>query len=163
MLDNMPKLFYRTSMGQSFLGDSLALLPTIETESVDLILTSPPFALKRKKEYGNEDEDKYVDWFMFKILTNNFYPIDADIQVYLLDSLNNIIDSIIPADKRILPRKVFIMWYTPSPVKLFANHYATIPRENASKMFGLVNEARKLRWENNGVPGQQKRVKGRSQ
>jgi site-specific DNA-methyltransferase (cytosine-N4-specific) len=64
MLDNMPKLFYRTSMGQSFLGDSLALLPTIETESVDLILTSPPFALKRKKEYGNEDEDKYVDWFM---------------------------------------------------------------------------------------------------
>jgi site-specific DNA-methyltransferase (cytosine-N4-specific) len=64
MLDDMPKLFYRTSMGQAFLGDSLALLPTIETESVDLILTSPPFALKRKKEYGNEDEDKYVDWFM---------------------------------------------------------------------------------------------------
>jgi site-specific DNA-methyltransferase (cytosine-N4-specific) len=32
--------------------------------SIDLILTSPPFALKRKKEYGNEDEDKYIDWFM---------------------------------------------------------------------------------------------------
>lgn len=38
---------------------------------------------------------------MFKILTNNFYPIDADVQVYLLDSLNNVIDSIIPADQRI--------------------------------------------------------------
>jgi site-specific DNA-methyltransferase (cytosine-N4-specific) len=40
------------------------LLPFVRDESVDLILTSPPFALKRKKEYGNEEEDKYCDWFM---------------------------------------------------------------------------------------------------
>ncbi|MEA3063420.1 MAG: hypothetical protein QOJ94_3201 [Sphingomonadales bacterium] len=35
----------------------------MQRESVDLILTSPPFALKRKKEYGNEDEERYVEWF----------------------------------------------------------------------------------------------------
>jgi site-specific DNA-methyltransferase (cytosine-N4-specific) len=51
-------------MGSAYLGDSLLFMKQIESESVDLILTSPPFALKRKKEYGNEDEDKYVDWFM---------------------------------------------------------------------------------------------------
>ncbi len=44
---------------------------------MNLILTSPPFALKRKKEYGNEEEDKYCDWFMSfaphlqRILTSN--------------------------------------------------------------------------------------------
>jgi hypothetical protein len=53
-------------------------------------------------DLGDSTYFKYVDWFMFKILTNNFYPIDADVQVYLLDSLNNVIDSIIPADQRIV-------------------------------------------------------------
>ena len=33
------------------------------SESVDLIVTSPPFALTRKKEYGNEQEDEYLRWF----------------------------------------------------------------------------------------------------
>jgi site-specific DNA-methyltransferase (cytosine-N4-specific) len=63
-MSQQPQLFYSTPLGEAYLGDSLALLPGIESSSVDLILTSPPFALKRKKEYGNEDEDKYVDWFM---------------------------------------------------------------------------------------------------
>ncbi|UJS26675.1 DNA-methyltransferase [Thiothrix winogradskyi] len=58
------KLLYQTALGQAYLGDTLEFLPSIADESIDLILTSPPFALKRKKEYGNEDEDKYVDWFM---------------------------------------------------------------------------------------------------
>jgi site-specific DNA-methyltransferase (cytosine-N4-specific) len=40
-------------------------------ESVDLICTSPPFALVRKKEYGNVDADDYVDWF--KIFAGEFY------------------------------------------------------------------------------------------
>ena len=26
-------------------------------------MTSPPFGLVRKKSYGNEDSDKYCDWF----------------------------------------------------------------------------------------------------
>ena len=64
MKTHEPKLYYKTPLGQAYLGDSISFLPQIDSESVDLILTSPPFALKRKKQYGNEDEDKYVDWFM---------------------------------------------------------------------------------------------------
>ena len=59
-----PKIFYTTNLGKAWCGDSLKLLPEIEDESIDLIITSPPFALTRKKEYGNESEDLYVDWFM---------------------------------------------------------------------------------------------------
>jgi len=59
-----PRVFYSTSLGKAYLGDSFELLPKIKDESVNLILTSPPFALIRKKEYGNKSEGDYVDWFM---------------------------------------------------------------------------------------------------
>jgi site-specific DNA-methyltransferase (cytosine-N4-specific) len=32
--------------------------------SINLVVTSPPFALQRQKEYGNLDESEYVDWLM---------------------------------------------------------------------------------------------------
>lgn len=35
----------------------------LEAESVDLIMTSPPFGLVRKKDYGNVESEKYVAWF----------------------------------------------------------------------------------------------------
>jgi len=53
---------YSTSRGTCICGDSLAMLEKLENESIDLVVTSPPFALQRKKEYGNESQDQYVDW-----------------------------------------------------------------------------------------------------
>jgi DNA modification methylase len=56
--------YYSTQLGSAYLVDSIQLMQELPDDSIDLVLTSPPFALKRKKAYGNEDEDKYVDWFM---------------------------------------------------------------------------------------------------
>lgn len=53
---------YQTRHGKAYVGDSKMLLEMLPDESVDLIFTSPPFALQRKKEYGNVDQDEYVDW-----------------------------------------------------------------------------------------------------
>ena len=36
----------------------------VDDESVDLIMTSPPFALQRPKEYGNESQEGYKNWFL---------------------------------------------------------------------------------------------------
>lgn len=59
------KPHYETGFGKAYLGDSLEVIPRLGLEgSVDLIMTSPPFALTRKKEYGNQDAHEYVDWFM---------------------------------------------------------------------------------------------------
>jgi len=44
--------------------DALQLLTKLPSNSVDLVMTSPPFALTRKKEYGNEPVEKYLEWFM---------------------------------------------------------------------------------------------------
>ena len=60
----LPQPFYSTGLGATYLGDSLDLLPLIESSSICLVITSPPFALKRKKEYGNVDPDRYVEWFL---------------------------------------------------------------------------------------------------
>lgn len=56
--------FYSRKSGAAFLGDSLELLPKLESASVNLVLTSPPFALTRQKQYGNKAADEYVDWFL---------------------------------------------------------------------------------------------------
>ncbi len=53
---------YQTRHGACYLGDSLELLQEMPAESVDLVVTSPPFALLRQKEYGNKGQAEYVDW-----------------------------------------------------------------------------------------------------
>jgi len=40
---------YETRLGAAYVGDTLDLIKSIESESVNLIMTSPPFALERKK------------------------------------------------------------------------------------------------------------------
>jgi len=46
------------------LGDSLEKLKEIKEASIDLIITSPPYADQRKKTYGGIHPDKYVEWFL---------------------------------------------------------------------------------------------------
>lgn len=59
-----PKELFCTDLGKIYHGDSLGLMhKTLGRESVDLIMTSPPFGLVRKKSYGNEDADRYLRWF----------------------------------------------------------------------------------------------------
>jgi DNA modification methylase len=53
---------YQTSLGAAFLGDSLELLERLPDNSINLVFTSPPFALQREKEYGNKDQSEYIQW-----------------------------------------------------------------------------------------------------
>jgi DNA modification methylase len=55
---------YRTELGAAYHGDSAELLTALPDASVQAIITSPPFALKSKKQYGNPSEDAYLEWFL---------------------------------------------------------------------------------------------------
>lgn len=57
-----PSIVYRTTLGTQYVGDSLELMVGLPAASVDLIVTSPPFALLRTKKYGNKPQVEYVDW-----------------------------------------------------------------------------------------------------
>lgn len=58
-----PEVIFKTRLGRIYQGDSCAVMRGMDAGSVDLIVTSPPFALTRKKEYGNEQEGEYLVWF----------------------------------------------------------------------------------------------------
>lgn len=64
----MPKLgftpAYTTALGKAYHADSLAFLRQLPADSVALVLTSPPFPLRRKKAYGNVAANDYVEWFL---------------------------------------------------------------------------------------------------
>lgn len=47
-----------------YLGDSKKELKKLSANSVDLIVTSPPYADQRKSTYGGIHPDKYVEWFL---------------------------------------------------------------------------------------------------
>ncbi len=70
------KPYYQTKLGGAYLGDSLELMKKIPDNSIDLILTSPPFALTRQKEYGNKQEEEYIEWFLQ--FSQEFYRILKD-------------------------------------------------------------------------------------
>lgn len=58
------------------LGDCLNILQEIPSNSVNLIVTSPPYADNRKSTYGGVSPDKYVEWFL---------PISAELKRVLKD------------------------------------------------------------------------------
>lgn len=60
---NSGSVYFKTTKGSMILGDTAEVLKKRKAASVDLIVTSPPFGLVRKKAYGNEDADSYVEWF----------------------------------------------------------------------------------------------------
>lgn len=70
------KAYYTTPYGAAYLGDSLELMRKMDKGSVDLVCTSVPFALVKKKDYGNEDAAAYVDWF--KPFAAEFHRILSD-------------------------------------------------------------------------------------
>lgn len=63
-MKSLSEPLYTTHYGAAYIGDALELLKGLPDESIDLVLTSPPFALQRQKEYGNVDQDEYVDWLL---------------------------------------------------------------------------------------------------
>ena len=59
---NIPKesKFVKTDI---ILGNCLDVLKKMKTNSVDLIVTSPPYSDQRGSTYGGIKPDKYVEWF----------------------------------------------------------------------------------------------------
>jgi site-specific DNA-methyltransferase (cytosine-N4-specific) len=56
--------FYTTPFGEAYVGDSAGIMTKLPENSVNLILTSPPYALHFKKKYGNVSKQNYLEWFL---------------------------------------------------------------------------------------------------
>ncbi len=68
--------YYTTDLGAAYLCDSLEAMRQMPDSSVNLVFTSPPYALHFKKAYGNVPKSDYVEWFL---------PFAAEIRRILVD------------------------------------------------------------------------------
>lgn len=71
-----PSIYFQTRLGRIYHADCLEVMKNRRRASIDLIMTSPPFALTRKKDYGNKQEDEYLEWF--KGFAKQFHRILKD-------------------------------------------------------------------------------------
>jgi len=62
LLESRP--IYQTELGAAYAGDAEAILKRLPDQSVNAVITSPPYALHFKKEYGNVDKQSYVQWML---------------------------------------------------------------------------------------------------
>lgn len=73
-----------------FLGDSKEILKKLPDNSVDLIVTSPPYADQRKVTYGGIHPYKYVEWFL--PITNELLRILKPTGTFILNIKEKVIE-----------------------------------------------------------------------
>ncbi len=58
------KIVRETTFGKIIHCDSIEYLRSIDNNSIDLIVTSPPFDLITQKKYGNLQDEEYQNWLL---------------------------------------------------------------------------------------------------
>lgn len=59
---NIPTVYYKHLQGEIWLGDAVAWLRGLETESIDLVFADPPYNIKKAEWDTFESQEKYVEW-----------------------------------------------------------------------------------------------------
>lgn len=72
-----------------FVGDCIDILKDCEDKSVNLIVTSPPYAEARKKTYGGIPINQYVDWFTERAV--EFQRVLTDDGSFILNIKENVV------------------------------------------------------------------------
>ena len=73
------------------LGDCLDVLKKMPSNSVDLIITSPPYADQRKSTYGGISPKKYVEWFL--PITKELLRVLHQKGTFILNIKEKVVDS----------------------------------------------------------------------
>jgi DNA modification methylase len=71
-------------------GDCLETLTKLQDKSVNLIVTSPPYADSRKASYGGVHPDKYVEWFLPR--AEQFKRVLKDDGTFILNIKEKVVD-----------------------------------------------------------------------
>lgn len=77
-------------LDQILLGDCEEVLRKVPEDSVDLIVTSPPYADQRRQTYGGIHPDEYVDWFMPR--ADQFFRVLKPTGTFVLNIKERVVD-----------------------------------------------------------------------
>ena len=62
-----PQLLYTHQHGEIWVGDTIHWLPTLPSDSVDLIFADPPYNIKKAEWDTFESQQAYLDWSLLWI------------------------------------------------------------------------------------------------
>jgi DNA modification methylase len=80
----------KNTLGKIITGDCEEVLKKFDDNTVDLIITSPPYADARKKAYGGIHSDKYVEWFLPK--SKQFLRVLKPTGTFILNIKERVVD-----------------------------------------------------------------------
>jgi site-specific DNA-methyltransferase (adenine-specific) len=86
----VPKLNIVLPTNRIVRGDCEEILKDFPDNSIDLIVTSPPYADSRKSTYGGIHPDKYVDWFLPK--SEEFLRVLKESETFILNIKERVAD-----------------------------------------------------------------------
>jgi site-specific DNA-methyltransferase (adenine-specific)/site-specific DNA-methyltransferase (cytosine-N4-specific) len=81
---------YKENKSLILCGDCKIILKKIPDNSVDLIITSPPYSDQRKNVYGGIHPDKYVEWFI--PIANELYRVLKPTGTFILNIKEKVIN-----------------------------------------------------------------------
>jgi len=82
-MENKLEVVKKTEFGKILHCDSKDYILTLEDNSIDLIVTSPPYDLIAKKSYGNYQDDEYIAWLLG--FGKEFYRVLKDTGSLVID------------------------------------------------------------------------------
>ena len=109
-----------------YLGDAAKELKKVDDESVDLIVTSPPYADQRNQTYGGIHPDEYVEWFM---------PIASELQRVLKQTgtfVLNIKERVVAGERQIFHKRLRQTPLIGQPLARITGLNAAVYRASAS-------------------------------
>jgi DNA modification methylase len=71
-------------------GDCQQVLPTLQSDSIDLIVTSPPYANARRKQYGGVAHAEYSTWFL--PIASELYRVLKPSGTFILNIKENVVN-----------------------------------------------------------------------
>jgi site-specific DNA-methyltransferase (adenine-specific) len=77
-------------LNQIIQGDCYELMKGIPDGSIDLVITSPPYANQRKDTYGGIDHKNYVGWFL--PISSELKRVLAEDGSFILNIKENVIE-----------------------------------------------------------------------
>lgn len=81
---------FKLPLDQIICGDCEKILQNFPENSIDLIVTSPPYADRRKTVYKSIHPDKYVEWFLPK--TKEFLRVLKDDGTFILNIKERVVN-----------------------------------------------------------------------
>lgn len=133
-----PLLHFEHSNGKLYLGDSIKLLKSLDSESIDLIFADPPYNIKKAEWDTFENQEAYIKWSM-EWITEASRVLKKDGTLYICGFSEILADLKHPASKYFEGCK-WLVWHYKNKANLgkdFGRSHESILHFRKSKKFTM--------------------------